>query len=155
MKKLFKILPLVLVLCFAYGCEKEDEDVAEKPAVDLAAETEAVRAANIAWAKTGEAKDVAGMTSFFTEDALILWTYDFGDRTYWSDNWTERFADPSWEVAWQPENVVVADSGELAYSYGKVQNTRVDDGETRTSKSTYLAVWKKQADGSWKVAVLK
>jgi proline iminopeptidase len=28
MKKLFMILPLVLVLCFAYGCEKEDDDVA-------------------------------------------------------------------------------------------------------------------------------
>jgi hypothetical protein len=27
----------VLVLCFSFGCEKEDDDVAEKPAVDIAA----------------------------------------------------------------------------------------------------------------------
>jgi ketosteroid isomerase-like protein len=154
MKKLFMILPLVLVLYFVAGCQ-QGEEAAEEPAVDIAAETEAVRSTNIAWAKTGEAKDVEGMTSFFTEDALILWPYDFGGRTYWSDYWTERFSDPSWEVAWQPENVVVADSGELAYSFGKVQNTRVENGETKTSKGTYLAVWKKQADGSWKVAVMK
>ena len=43
MKKLFIMLSLALVLCFAYGCVKEDDDVAEKPAVDIATEEAAIR----------------------------------------------------------------------------------------------------------------
>jgi uncharacterized protein (TIGR02246 family) len=123
--------------------------------VDIAAEAEAVRAADIAWGKTGEAKDIDGMTSVFAEDAVILWGSDFNGRTYWRNFWMERFSDPSREVSWQPENVVVADAGELAYSIGKVQNTGEEDGETKTRTGLYVAIWKKQADGSWKIVVLR
>ena len=42
MKKLSMILPLVLVLCFTFGCQKAEE-VAEEPAVDVEAEETAIR----------------------------------------------------------------------------------------------------------------
>jgi ketosteroid isomerase-like protein len=42
MKKLFMILPLVILLCFTLSCQKAEE-VAEEPAVDIAAEEAAIK----------------------------------------------------------------------------------------------------------------
>jgi ketosteroid isomerase-like protein len=41
MKKLFRVLPLVLLLCLTFGCQK-GEEVAEEPAVDVEVEKQNV-----------------------------------------------------------------------------------------------------------------
>jgi proline iminopeptidase len=46
MKKLFMILPLVFLLCFAFGCQKAEE-VAEEPAVDVETKEEGVKPLNV------------------------------------------------------------------------------------------------------------
>ena len=48
----------------------------------------------------------------------------------------------------------MAGSGDLAYSTGAYEMTAPDDnGESSIDRGKYVAVWKKQADGNWKVAV--
>jgi ketosteroid isomerase-like protein len=42
MKKLFIVLPLVLLLCLSFGCQNAEE-VAEEPAVDIEAEKASIR----------------------------------------------------------------------------------------------------------------
>ena len=50
--------------------------------------------------------------------------------------------------------MTVAGSGDLAYSTGTYQMSAPDDsGKSITDHGKYVAVWKKQADGNWKVAV--
>ena len=41
MKKLLMVIPLVILLCFTFGCQ-QGEEVAEEPVVDIEAEKEAV-----------------------------------------------------------------------------------------------------------------
>ncbi|HTA95878.1 MAG TPA: DUF4440 domain-containing protein, partial [Verrucomicrobiae bacterium] len=48
--------------------------------------------------------------------------------------------------------VEVARSGDLAYDTGAYSFTRNDaSGKPVTATGKYLVVWKKQADGKWKV----
>jgi len=42
MRKLLIFIPLVLLLCFTFSCQKSEE-VAEEPVVDVEAEKEAIR----------------------------------------------------------------------------------------------------------------
>ncbi|WP_339915833.1 YybH family protein [Yeosuana marina] len=54
-------------------------------------------------------------------------------------------------VLWSPDFIEVADSGDLAYSYGKyvwkIPNAK---GEIQEYKGVYLTIWKKQEDNSWR-----
>ena len=55
---------------------------------------------------------------------------------------------------WSPQYAEVAKSGELGYTWGTYSLTYMDqNGEEQKSYGKYLNIWKKQADGNWKVAI--
>jgi ketosteroid isomerase-like protein len=57
-------------------------------------------------------------------------------------------------LSWQTSSVEVARSGELAYETGAYNIVTTDkQGKSTDKKGKYLVIWKKQSDGSWKVAV--
>ena len=59
-----------------------------------------------------------------------------------------------YKLEWTPQYAEVAKSGELGYTWGKyVLSYRDEKGEEQKSYGKYLNIWKKQKDGSWKVAV--
>ena len=65
------------------------------------------------------------------------------------------FADTTRRLLWQPVQAVVAASGELGYTIGRWDAQVRGVGGVWTSEGTgnYVTVWRKQRDGSWKVAV--
>ena len=70
MKKLLLILPLVFLLCFAFGCQKAEE-VAEKPVVEVEADIEAIRNwVNISYA-AADSGDVEDYITFWADD--VIW----------------------------------------------------------------------------------
>jgi len=91
MKKLLMILPLVLVFCFAFGCQKADE-VAEEPAVDVEAERAAVSQAIEAWNTANNSKDLEGMLALVAEDALFTSGEEFADKTQIGEYWSNTFS---------------------------------------------------------------
>jgi ketosteroid isomerase-like protein len=54
-------------------------------------------------------------------------------------------------MQWEPTGGDVAKSGEMGYTFGtfKITPVKIDT----TIYGTYVSVWKKQADGSWKLAL--
>ncbi len=52
-------------------------------------------------------------------------------------------------ISWKPVNAEVAQSGDLGYTWG---NWKLVAGDT-TYYGNYFTAWKKQKDGSWKVAL--
>ena len=59
-----------------------------------------------------------------------------------------------YKLEWTPQYAEVAKSGELGYTWGKyILSYRDEKGEEQKSYGKYLNIWKKQKDGSWKVAV--
>ena len=60
----------------------------------------------------------------------------------------EGKSDSSFILSWEPSYEMISQSGDLGYTYGIYTNTEKSDG--KISKGTYLTIWKKQGDGSWK-----
>ncbi|MCH7807209.1 MAG: DUF4440 domain-containing protein [Proteobacteria bacterium] len=57
-------------------------------------------------------------------------------------------------VSWVPMGGGVAESGEMGYTWGRWSNVVVDDdGVMVDTYGKYVTIWKKQQDGSWKIAL--
>ncbi len=66
----------------------------------------------------------------------------------------DMFAGPEFVLEWEPTEAVVSQSGDLGYTWGTYE-VRFEDaaGELQIGYGKYLNVWRKEADGSWKVIV--
>lgn len=132
------LLTLVAVLI---GCNGQ-------PTVDTEAARSAILAADEAWSQT--ALDADAFVAFVTDDAVLQPTGAPSARG--PDEIRAAVStvfDAASALQWSPSEADVSACGDLGYSIGSYEQT-VNDVET-TGK--YVTVWKKQADGSWKVAV--
>ena len=59
----------------------------------------------------------------------------------------EYFSQKPTQQKWEPSFSDASAAGDLGYTYGSITN----DG--KAEKSYYMRIWKKQADGSWKVVL--
>jgi len=113
-----------------------------------AAEENAVREADIQWSKTAGTRDLEATISYYADDATVLppnapvATGKQAIRAVWAP-----MLAPDSSISWEVTKVEVARSGELAYVLGTYQLA----SKTEPDKGKLLEVWKKQADGKWKV----
>lgn len=127
------------------------------PVVDAqTADERAIREADLAWAKAGAAKDLERTLSFMADDAteMVPNTPTATGKTALRKAWGDMFSAPGFAISWQPTKVEVARGGDLGYSIGAYQTTMNDkSGKPVTDRGKYVTIWKKQADGTWKVIV--
>ncbi len=109
---------------------------------DLAAE---VRATEAAFAATMAARDPAAFRSFLAEEAVFSTGEVLRGAGAIADAWSPYFEGPEAPFSWEPEEVVVLDSGTLALSSGPV----LDPEGNRIG--TFNSVWRWDADGRWRV----
>ena len=108
------------------------------------------------WSDAAAAKDVDKVISYYAGNALVLpsnapaATTKEAIRAIWKDLLTT----PGTKISWKPFKIEAAQSGELAYITGTYQMT-INDAKGKPAKENgkYVEVFKKQADGSWKVIV--
>jgi ketosteroid isomerase-like protein len=123
-------------------------------AADKATPVEAVRAADDAWMKVFSAGDVNKSVAFCDQDGAILAPNAPTAQGHEAiaKLFSGFFALPNLKITWHADKAGVAKSGELGYTSGTYQMTFTDAaGKTIPDKGKYVTVWKKQADGSWKV----
>jgi ketosteroid isomerase-like protein len=99
-----------------------------------------------AFAKTMADRDHAAFVSFLSDEAIFF----AGDtplrgRQTVADSWEPYYQGPEAPFSWEPEQVVVLDSGALALSSGPVRNPA---GER---VATFQSVWRLEADGQWRI----
>jgi ketosteroid isomerase-like protein len=64
------------------------------------------------------------------------------------------FSRPENSLRWEPIGGDIAASGELGYTFGHSTSRRPNAaGETGDHFGKYVTIWKKQADGGWKVVL--
>ena len=128
------VLAISLVMAVPAACETPAE---------LAAQ---VRAAETAFAATMAGRDLGAFGSFVADEALF-----FGRRGVLRgrpavvDGWKPLFDGPKAPFSWAPETVEVLDSGALAMSSGPVY-----DPEGKVT-GTFSSIWRREADGRWRV----
>jgi uncharacterized protein (TIGR02246 family) len=64
-------------------------------------------------------------------------------------------SDPSNRLRWEPDEASVSRSGDLGYTLGHATVSKVlpSGQEATLARLKYATIWKRQADGHWKVAV--
>lgn len=144
MKRILALMAIAFVLS---GCAKK---------ADVEAERAAILETDAQWAAALAANSPNDFTSFFAADAVVMPPHlpvlvGTDAILAWA---TENMALPGFGVACQATSADVAASGDMGYSLGTFTfQMSLPDGSTLTDTGKYAAIWKKQADGSWKVAV--
>jgi len=147
MKKHVAVLAGVLLSVAVSGCAKK---------VDLEAERAALMKADADWAATLTAKSVDGFTSYFAADAIVMPPHlpilvGVDAIRAWVNT---SMSLPGFSVVWTVNSADVSASGDMGYTLGTfIFSATMPDGSNITDPGKYTTVWKKQADGSWKVAV--
>jgi ketosteroid isomerase-like protein len=142
------------------GCSQTTTaPVAQSPAAPAdtrAADEAAIRADSAAWSAATEAKDADKAVSFYAPDAVV---FDDGgpiqtDPAKFREEMQPLVDAKNMTLAWKTTKVEVARSGDMAYEYGAYHfDTKMKNGKVSTQTGKYVLVWKKQPDGSWKVAI--
>lgn len=115
-------------------------------------DAKAIQARSELWSKAGTVKDSASFATFYADDATVMMPNEPVIRGMDSIKavLTPMMQDPNFALSFTTDKVEV--SGVLAYTQGTVSSKATGrDGKPLADTGKYLTVWRKQADGSWKV----
>jgi ketosteroid isomerase-like protein len=105
-----------------------------------------VAATERAFAATMRARDHAAFTAFLADEAVFMsGAATLRGRDAVAEAWRPYFAGARAPFSWEPEQVVVVDSGTLAYSGGPVR-----DAAGRVV-GRFNSTWRLEAPGRWKI----
>ena len=128
--------------------------VGQGDSVQLVAE---VKAADAAWAEAAKSKSIERMLEFYDDEAVFI-AQDgrvISGREGLRAQWTAFFGAPGIKLTWQAQVVRGSQSQDLAFSYGSWEIEQGQSGQKTKQNGTYVFVWRRQADGKWKVLVDK
>jgi uncharacterized protein (TIGR02246 family) len=139
----------IVVMCG--GASVSHSQVPEKSA----GETD-IRDRDVAWEEAVQAKDFDRVLAFYRDDCVGIFTglpISIG-KAGMRDIWQRILSRKQLSLHWKPTHIELAQSGELAYDFGSMTLTYVDaKGAKVDFVGKYVVVWKKEADGQWRVAV--
>jgi ketosteroid isomerase-like protein len=135
---------LLLALLVVFGCAGS---ASTRPtAVDPATARAEVRRAEEAFAAAFRARDAERFFAFVADDAVFLGAQKtLHGAAEVRATWTRFFAGAP-PFSWHPERVEASADGALGLSTGPI----LDPGGKQIG--VYSSVWRRQPDGSWKVA---
>lgn len=146
--KNLSLLTLCCCTILMLQCKQSEPD-----ATMLKADEDNLRQTDLDW--SNNANDTETFLAFVLDDAHMLppnepLTSGKGDiRTLYSS--MQEL--PGFSIKWEPNIAEVASSGDMGYTIGAYKLSVNDStGMPMVDTGKYLTVWKKQADGSWKVA---
>jgi len=133
MTKRLAMMVLLMLLCSGLAAQSNEELKQQ------------VRAAEAAFAKTMADRDHAAFASFLSEEAVFFGRGVARGKAAVAAVWKAYYEGKAAPFSWEPENVEVLDSGRLGFSSGPVR----DPAGLRIG--TFNSVWRREADGSWKI----
>ncbi len=137
------------------ACAQQPQAPQAPPDESAAAES-AIRAADAAWSKTAEAKQLDAMVGYYADNAIALIpnTPMATGKDAVRKVLEPMFAAPGFSLSWKVTNAGAAKSGDLGWTVGTYELTMNDSkGNPRKDQGKYFTQWKKQPDGSWKSIV--
>ena len=149
------IAVLALAVVFtAAGCAPEPPAEPVEPPDTRPVDEAAIRGLIEDWSAAAAAKDAEAFGAVYADDAVLMLEGmpDMEGRAAIQEGIAGMMQDPNFALSFEPEEVVVARAGDLAYETGPYSLTMsTPEGAPTTVAGSYLVVWEKQADGTWKV----
>lgn len=148
-----KVLIAVVLAVGVAGCNSSGHG--ERHDADVAAVKQALATEEASWNQAFHAKKLDGIVGVYASDAVVVLpgqSAQVGSPAIRND-FAEALKDPNFDVNFASDRVEVARSGELAFTQGHFTMKGTDPKTkqpTTTATGSYLTVYKKQADGSWK-----
>jgi len=153
----------VFSLCFTFGCQKQAEVVAEeekavqeepKEAMDLAQVRQSIAEANSKFGEAVRSGNATALASLYTEDTRFLPAK--GEMIQGSEGveayWAGALQSGIKEIVLT--TVEIIGMGDMVCEIGKAAVTIQPEGqETIEDIGKYVVIWKKTADGAWKLHV--
>ena len=134
------------------GCDKLPGG-GQGASTDGGAVSDAIKADETKWNAQFKAKDFDGLIAHYASDAYFVapGTPPASGSTEIRKVYATALADPNFAVTFA--NDKIDSSGDLAYARGHFSEKYTDPktGQLMAGEGTYVTIYKKQADGSWKV----
>lgn len=141
---MYKFSPLLLALII-FSCnrfDKKEQDLSTEEKIKMID-------ADKAFSKMSREK---GMKKAFIEymdgEGVLLRPNQYPLIGASAIDFLSQISDTSFTLEWEPQKGYIAKSGELGYTYG-VYALKPSTADT-VLYGTYVSIWKKQPDGSWK-----
>ena len=155
MKYLFIGMPLFVVLAFSVFAQASNQTTITATSANLAEVRRAIDEGNGLWVRGWETGDAALVAAAFAEDGV--WLVEGGKVVKGRGQIAERLK--SWmQSLGRGVKVMVTTldvwlDGETAFETGKYLYEYQSKGKPASDRGKYVAVWKRQKDGSWKLAM--
>lgn len=155
MKKIFVVIPLVFLFCFAFGCQK-GEEVAEEPeiGVDVEADVAALKNMLDEWVVLYNAGDFEKLVTYYYAEDIVDMT-DNQPIIKGREAMLAQYKKGREESDQKCDSSVAEDvriSGDLAFVRGNdtYTNTPKDGGESVNEDLKWVGIFERQLDGTWK-----
>ena len=146
---------LILTCAALAACAACQQYTGSAAKADIGAETKAIEAVEQAQIAAINAHDPTGSTAPYADDALFVTERGVVSRGRASIISAFRgfVTDPTLKIDYRPGEKSFSQAGDLAYSTAEFSETFTDPATKKlvTIKGTNVSVWRKQADGSWKL----
>ena len=144
-------------LCFLFFLSLQCKHFEKATEVDNRASDEAaISKADSAWSIATGSKQINDFMNYVAEDGIIQApNIPIAKGKEAVQNLMNGFFGlPGFSVKWKATKVEASGSGDMGYSIGAYElNMNDAQGKPQTDHGKYTTIWKKQADGNWKVAV--
>ena len=143
-----KWTPLFILATITFSCTQKK--------IDTKAEAEKIIQLSKDWSKAASTGDITKTLSYWAEDAILMSAGQpvLKGKESIKKMIEESFKIPGFRISWEPQNVVVSESGDMAYILENSQISFSDStGKSIIQNNKAVSIWQKQADGSWKNVV--
>lgn len=146
MKRSIAVFCTTALVALVAGCSE--------PAANTDADVKALKDNEVQWNKDYEAKDAAKITAHYADDAVLMnpgMPASKGKAAI-QKTITDMAGDPALSLKFEADHVEVAKGGDVGYTQGHYTMTMTDPATKKpmNDHGSYVTVYKKQADGSWK-----
>ena len=101
------------------------------------------------FSKTSEQKGIKGsFVEYFADDSVIFRPGPVNGKKFYTDQ-----AERPGLLTWRPVIADISSNGDLGYTTGPWEFRKNGKDDPQVFYGYYFSIWKKQADGSWKVAL--
>ena len=125
----------------------------EPEPVDLASAAREVAAADSAWSAAASSRNLDASADMIAGDGIMFppGMPPMIGRAAAREYMRQGFAIPGFSISWVTDTVVVAASGDFAYTINRALQIEADStGRIDTTYSKAVAVWRRDEDGRWR-----